>query len=161
MRLFSAVCPRFCPFLTVICCVVLLNQPKYTNIIGMQYKNTGSSGRRETFCQCAFKVLFCRINSTMLEKAAHKHCFPLQPYCSVNSLLDLTFLPLLEGIHLLCQYWRWIDAEAFKCILFACEIETTNQKFMYNNYTLTSLFTLHLLSKYVPCYSQFYKHNSK
>lgn len=104
--LFSAVCPHFSPFLTAICCVVLQNQPKYTNIISVQYKNTGSSVRRETFCQSAFKVLFCRINSTMLEKAIYKNCFPLSPYFSVNSLLDLTFLPLLEGIHLLCQYWR-------------------------------------------------------
>lgn len=38
-----AVCPHFCPLLTVICCAVLLNQPKYTNIISRQYKNTGSS----------------------------------------------------------------------------------------------------------------------
>lgn len=41
----------------------------------------------------------------MLEKAIHKQCFPLPLYCTVNSLVDLTFLPLLENILLLYQYW--------------------------------------------------------
>lgn len=157
----SLVYPYFCHFLNVICYVVVLVQPKYTYRISIQSENKDCSARRETFCQSAFKVLFCRIKSTMLEKAIHKHCFPLSLYCTVNSWVDLTFLPLLENIRLLYQYWSWIDAEAFKCILFAYEIETTNQKLIHSNYTLTSLFILHLLSKYVPCYSQFYKHNSK
>lgn len=115
--------------------------------ISIQSKNKGCLVGRETFCQCAFKVLFCRIKSTMLEKTTHKLCFPLLLYCTINSLVELTFLPLLETICLLHQYWSWTGAETFKCILFACAIETTNQKLIHNNYTLTSLFTLHHLSK--------------
>lgn len=159
--LLPSVYPQFYHFRNVICYEVLRDQSKYTYRISIQSKNKDCSMRGETFCQCAFKVLFCRIKSTMLEKAIHKHCFPLSLYCTVNSLVDLTFPPLLENIHLLYQYWSWIDAEAFKCILFAREIKTTNQKLIRNNYTLTGLFILHLLSKYVPCYSRFYKHNSK